>query len=427
MNHWITKLTVLAVLATTLSVVGCASKQTGDSKWSLANLLNTNTPSDTLNARIEDDDYDVFGERSPDRVMLADLGPGRIGTTVKTRLFGSGGRPEAEAAFEKAQTLYAEAIQRWERDEKDGATTSLFRRAAQKFELAADAWRNSTMEQDALFMEGESHFFANDYLLANRAYELLLTRYSGTTKLDLVESRRFEIAQYWLALSRKKDSFGLDFAFGSSGRPLSDLAGQARRILHRIRLDDPTGKLSDDATLALANAFFEAERYADAADAYEDLRTTYPGSPHQFHAHLFELRARLANYRGADYDGTDLEKAEDLMKRIVRQFPTDVEKERDFLISEGQRMRELMAERDWAMGAYYESRGENRAAKHYYAKVAESFDDTAFGERARERVVALKGAPPVPVQQAQWLVSLFPEKEINKPLVASDDQESIFR
>ena len=45
-----------------------------------------------------------------------------------------------------------------------------------------------------------------------------------------------------------------------------------------MRIDDPTGKLADDATIALANAYFEQERYLDAADTYEDLRVNFPSS-----------------------------------------------------------------------------------------------------------------------------------------------------
>ncbi len=415
-----------AWIAAFVLLTGCSSLKNGDSKWSLDNLFSGENSSSSSSQ--SDDDFDVFGERNPDRLMLADLGPGRIGTTLKTRLTGGGqDRAAAEKAFAEAQQIYKQAIGRWENDLRDDETESLFKQAANRFEVAGDRWPDSALEQDALFMQGESHFFANQYVLANRAFEILLNRYSGTSKLDLVESRRFEIAQYWLALGRKKTTLGVNWSIGDASRPSTDLAGQARRILHRIRLDDPTGKLADDATVALANAFFEAKRYSDAADAYEDLRRTYPGSPHQFHAHIFELRARLAAYRGANYDGTDLEKANELMKTLVRQFPAEMEKQRDYLAREAKRIRNLLAERDWSLGEYYEARGENRAAGYYYEQVAKNYSDSKFSQEARERVASLTGKPPVPAQKAEWLVNLFPEKEINKPLIATGNRESILR
>ena len=400
-----------------LSASGCKSLQQNGG-LSMANLLGTTTADDT-----DIEDFDTFGEKNPDRLMLSDLGPGRIGTTLKSRFGGGNNRASAEESFRKGQQLYDQAIARFENDDRSEETNALFRQAANKFEVAAGQWPNSALQQDALFLQGEARFFANDYVPANRAYEILVNKYSGTKHLDLVESRRYEIALYWLSLARN----GEGFTFGSNRRPNSGLAKSARRILHRIRLDDPTGKSADDATLALGNAFFEDGKYADAADAYEDLRKTYPGSPHQFHAHKFELKARLAAYRGAEYDGTDLQHAEKLLKTMIRQFPSEVEAERDYLASEGQRIREMLAARDWEVGNYYASRGENRAAKYYFAKVAGEYEDTQLAESAGERVAEVSDLPAVPEQKLPRLAELFPVKERNKPLLDSSNRGTTLR
>ena len=79
------------------------------------------------------------------------------------------------------------------------------------------------------------------------------------------------------------------------------------------------------------------------------------------------------------------------------------------------------------MAQFYEKRGENRAAKYYYAQVSEAYDDTEFASEADERIAALGGKPPVPPQRAKWLADLFPAKERNKPLIATGDRESILR
>ena len=413
----------ITLTVTLLVLSGCSSlkQPQSDSGWSLGKLLGSEKDPGSLQS--EPDEFDVFGERNPDRLMWSDLGPGRIGTTIKSR-FGMGeNRQQAESMFKEAQQIYDRSLDSWNAGERSESLTANFRKAANKFEIAANSWPGSALEQDALFLRGESSFFADDYVLANRAYEILLHKYSGTRQLDLVEARRFEIAQYWISMERN----GEGMTFGNSSRPNTGLGKNARRILHRIRLDDPTGKLADDATLALGNAFFEAGQYADAADAYEDLRKTYPGSQHQFHAHLFELKSRLAAYRGPNYDGTDLEKAEKLMKVMVRQYPTEVEAEREYLAREGGRIREMMADRDWTLGQYYEDRGENRAAKFYYAKITEGFDDTTFASQAEERIAKLGGQPDIPSQKVAWLAELFPLKERNKPLINPGNRESILR
>ncbi len=397
-----------------ISLTGCQSLDSGG-----GSLLggNASEGSGSSNDPYLSEEFDTFGDPRPGRLMWRDLSPSRINTTLQARLGGSD-QQKAEQYFLDAKSVYDQGSVRWKSGDRTEATIEMFRQAAANFELAASAWPNSALEQDALFMQGEASFFANDYVAANRAYEILLDKYSGTRQLDLVEARRFEIAQYWLALQRN----GEGIALNNSSRPNTGLQKEARRILHRIRLDDPTGKLADDATLALGNAFFEAQQFSDAADAYEDLRQNFPGSAHQFHAHLFELKARLHAYRGPNYDGTDLEKAEKLMRTLVSQYPKEVEAEREFLAVEGTRIREKLAERDLTLAKYYAGRGENRAARFYYAQVADGYDDTSLANQAQEQIASLGGLPDLPPQRAPWLAAMFPLKERNKPLLNSTDE-----
>jgi len=74
-------------------------------------------------------------------------------------------------------------------------------------------------------------------------------------------------------------------------------------VFDKIRIDDPTGKLSDDATLAAANAYFAQGDFEKADQFYTDLRKTFPSSEHQFTAHFLGLKAKLLCYSGPDYSG----------------------------------------------------------------------------------------------------------------------------
>jgi outer membrane protein assembly factor BamD (BamD/ComL family) len=86
--------------------------------------------------------------------------------------------------------------------------------------------------------------------------------------------------------------------FFDERRPWNDTAGHGRRVLDKMRMDSPTGRLADDATMELANAAFEKGRFQDAADLYSDLRSTYPDSKHQFDAHFLGLKATLEPIAG---------------------------------------------------------------------------------------------------------------------------------
>lgn len=398
---------------------GANSKKPGARGGGLFGLARNNKG----NSLLGDESLDPMGERNGNRLLLHDLAPGQIGTTMKVKGFAKPNEAEAEQAFTSGQKLYEEATNSLESG--PASARRKFEQAANQFRLAADRWPDSALEQDALFYEGEANFFANRYVQSNRAFEKLIAQYSGSRFLDKAEARRFSIAQYWLQLSRK-DGMG-KFKLGDPQRPAFNLASEGRRIFHRIRLDDPSGKLADDATMALGNAYFEAKMYQDAADTYEDLRITYPGSQHAFHAHLFELKSRMNSYYGKSYDQEPLVKADELLKRIVQQFPRECEGEREYLGKEATTVRNLLAERDYSLGQYYEKKGENLAASMIYRDVARNYDDTPLANDSAEKLAALGDKPPEPVQRAQWLLDMLPQSEANKPLIATGDKESIFR
>ncbi len=374
-----------------------------------------------------EDVLDPLGARSADRIVLQDLAPTQIGSTLKSK-FARRNEPEvAQRLYNEAQELYQQGLQEREQNPDGSSHEKSFEQAAKKFRLAGLKMPDSSLEQDALFFEGESLFFANRYVQGNRAYEKLVANYSGTRYLDMAESRRFAIAQYWLGLAREQESFLAKMPRVSRTRPMAGLAGEARRVLNRIRIDDPTGKLADDATMALANAFFEARLYQDAAETYEDLRRSYPGTPHLFQAHIFELKARMNSYYGESYDDEPLVKADQLLRQIVLQFKEQLGEEEKYLAKEGAAIRNMLASRDYALGSYYENRGENRAASMMYAQVAKDHPQSEVGLQAQERLAALEGKQPLPTQHAEWLVAMFPQSERSRPLLGPSDKTTLIR
>ncbi len=395
-------------------LTGCATFRDIKQDMSQWSLREKKQPWD----RSPDEEFDVMGERRPSRIIARDFQPRNFLTTIRVITALGEDQKAAELAFDEGRNLYEQAAELHEA-EKPGEAAPLFHQAGNQFREAAARWPDSAMEEDSLFMQGEAFFFADQYVLANRAYESLVARFSGSSYLDQVEARRFSIAQFWLRTSEEnKPLLGLNLT--NEMLPTTGIASEARRIFHRIRLDDPTGKLADDATMALGAAFFRAGSYQEAADAFDDLRKSYPGSPHQFNAHLFQVKSLLATYAGPDYDGAPLEKADQLLHAMVKQFPNEVEQQREYLASEGSRVRNMLADRDYQVGQYYESKGENRAAGLYYASVAERFKDTTLSDEARDRVVEVAQKDPEPVQPVAWFVDWFPEAKATRPLIPTE-------
>ncbi len=259
---------------------------------------------------------------------------------------------KARQLFAEAEQLYQTGIAARESNPNGSGHVQTLVSAAKTYLKASEYWINSTMEQDALFKAGESYFFANYLKKSNEVFERLIKDYDGTRHMDIAQARRFSIAKYWLQLANDKPQNPVVLNLSDESRPLRDTKGNAIRVLNRIRLDDTSGKLADDATMALANAYFEQEKYLDAADTYEDLRVNFPNSEHQFNAHLFEMKSRLQAYQGAHYDGTHLDTAEKLIKAILVQFPTEADKHSELLTTENARIRKMKGERQLAVAEY---------------------------------------------------------------------------
>ncbi len=166
---------------------------------------------------------------------------------------------------------------------------------------------------------------------ANLAYEKLVKAFPNNRYLDMVDQRRFLIARHWLDLNRAESRVVLLCQLVRQGPAVARCPRARAADFRQDRVDDPTGRLSDDATLAAANEHFAGGEFLKADEKYTDLRQAYPSSEHQFLAHFLGLKAKLNCYQGPAYGGTLLDEAEKLVKQIRRQFPQEAERERIYL------------------------------------------------------------------------------------------------
>jgi len=383
--------------------------------WLAVPLLLLQTGCSSLTGTTRDTAAGAEGAARFDPLDLDRL-PDQLESSWKT-VIGKGVNPQkSRELYVAAEGKYQEALR------TEGARRrDLFAEAAAQFKDAADRWPDSALEEDALFMMGEGYFFADRYPKANDAWERLLKKYPNSKHLDAIEARRFAVAQFWLEMHDKDPQSFWAFNFTDSTRPTRDAFGSAVRVFDRIRIDDPTGKLADDATLAAGNAYFASGRYLDADNFYTDLRKTFPSSEHQYRAHLLGLKAKLMSYEGTDYSGVPLDEAEKLIKQIQRQFPQEAAKEREYLTRAYAEVRYKKAEREWSLGQYYDRRGDYGAARFYYDILTKDYAETPFAQQAKTRLAEVADKPAVPPQRLQWLVDAFPKQAREKPLMATSD------
>ena len=363
---------------------------------------------------------EVFESDDDEGFSIDKLTPQALGTSFSKAIGQGPNRDVAKRFLAEADGMYDAAAKLQASGSKASEYKKEYRKAGDLYLTAAKRFPGSSIEQDALFRAGESFFFADNYDKANEAYENLIQKYGGSRLVDKAEARRFAIAQYWAELQEVSPDHLWSYNFTNPERPARDTGGHARRVFNNIRLEDPTGKLADDATLALGNAYFRNGSYIDAADTYEDLRKAYPGSQHVFTASMLEIQSRLRAYRGPAYDGTGIEKADRLMQSVVEQFPEQVQAQRTAADELAAEIRYQLADREMYLARLYDRRQENRAARLYYGKVVSQYSDTILAEEAREKLAELQGKPELPKQKLKWLVDALPDPKDQKPLFKDD-------
>lgn len=292
-----------------------------------------------------------------------------------------------------AKNLYNEADQLF-RDKK-------FNEAAGKFEEAGERWPDSLLEEDSLYMQGESLFFADRYHASRNAFDTLMKKYDNSRHLDRVTARQFLIGRFWEEKGREHSTFALNLT--DKTRPWFDTKGNGIKVYENIRLNDPTGPLADDALMAQATSYFMDNRFEDAAYHYEVLRKDYVQSDHLTQAHLLGLQSYMNSYQGAQYDITPLKKAETLCEQTMRNYGSRLPAERPRLQQAKDILREQIAEREYDLGEYYRRLDYNRAARVHYANVIRQYPDTKYAELAQQQIAATENLLPEPPDYFPWL------------------------
>ena len=353
--------------------------------------------------------------------LLGEWAPSRIYDRAKRAAGYGPNQRKAYDALEAGKALFREASSAQTGKRKKYLT------AAKRFSSAADRWPNSAIEEDALFLAAESYFFADHYPEATEAYDAVAKKYENTRYMDTIAKRRFAIADYWIKHQQKNPNWLLTPNLTEDEHPMFDKFGHGIRTLDKIRLQDPTGKLADDATMRAAMANYEEGKYLRADELLADMRRAYPSSEHQFAAHIYGVRCKLKIYQGPSYSMKPMDDAEKLIRQIRIQFPQEAQKNIEFLESAWKEVRKNKALHDWGIAKYYDRRKEFRAARHYYSRVARDYDDTSLAKEARDRLDEIAASPDKPSQKLPWLAEMFPTPEREKPLVASNPFDKLRR
>lgn len=266
--------------------------------------------------------------------------------------------------------------------------------AARAFKRIAKRHKDTPLEEEALFLQGESWFLSNHLPSAQDAYATLLTRYPTTRFLPQAIQRSYDIAFYWLEDSQLRSqgkaprhgAFTQYVNLFDRTRPLLDTEGRAIETIETIQQHDPFGPLTDDAVMMAGAHKFTAGNYIQAAGYYDQVVNDQPKSEHAARAYVLGAQAFLRSYQGPSYDGSELQAAERLTRAALQRGP-ELSAEQRVRLEQDLRVIHLeRAKREFAIGENYKRLRKPKAARFYFEKVLRSFADTDWARRAEEEI-----------------------------------------
>jgi outer membrane protein assembly factor BamD (BamD/ComL family) len=342
---------------------------------------------------------DAKGEAEKDKEKKgfewSDLAPENIYKNVKKAAGYGPNEQFARTTMQEGKALFAE---------------KKYKEAAAKFATAADRWPDSPLEEDALFLQAESEFFADQYPKAHDTYGGLLKKYTNTRYLDTVAARQFALGRYWEQLQDAKPMWTVAPNMTDGSRPMFDTFGYAIQAYERVRLNDPTGPLADASLMAMGNAYFRYGQYENAAYNYDLLRKEYPNSKYQTAAHVLGLQAKMRMYQGTMYSGIPLNDAKKIADQALTQYGDKLGNEREHVAQARAQIVEEQANRDFALAEYYAQHKYYGAARMYYQGVIKDFPGTEKAREAQTRIEKIRNEPDSPPNHFKWLTDMFDSK-----------------
>ena len=321
--------------------------------------------------------------------------------------------PKAKELYQQGDKIFRSATNASKAERVD-----LFAEAADYFDDAADEAPGSALHQDALFMRGESLFFANDLNGARDAFETLQKDFPRNRHSDRAAARLFSISQFWIDVSKAGSDQWYTINFFDSTRPMRDAQGHAVKVLDQIRYDDPTGKLADDATMAAAVEYIRNEDFERADEFLTDLRETFSDSDHLFIAHLMGIRCKLSIYRGPAYSFLVIDEADKLVQQTRRRFPDKLRDPKyNEMIARAAAEVEYHKAEKLAYRARFRTKQKNYgAARDLYRKILRDHSTTPQAEEARSVLAKIEEQPASPTRNFAFLAKAFPSAKQSPPL-----------
>lgn len=277
----------------------------------------------------------------------------------------------------------------------------------------ADAWikayPDSGMMPEALLLRGDANVTRKHFYKSLFDYEQVIRDYPASEQFFTAQKREFELAKLFIEGTKR-------LLWGMRIIPAND---EAEEILIRIQERSPGSALGEEASITLADYYFNKPKMGLAADAYDLFLVNYPHSERREWAMLRLIQADLARFKGPRFDATGLIDAAQRLKTYQGEYPASAQRMGvDALLI---RIDESLAMRDMIAADWYLKRKKPLSAIYLYQRIIQDHPETAAALDAVKKLKAMD-APVQPEDQPQVQTSVQPEAD-SAPQPASSDME----
>ncbi len=248
-----------------------------------------------------------------------------------------------------------------------------------------------------IFIEAEIHYCKGKLAKTIRSHNKLLTEHPRTSFRDAALRRQFAIATSFLAGKTKK-------VLG-----LIKLKRYGEGIAIMEKITDRTGfdtVMGIDAATAVARSYEEREKFNEAYLKWWEISLHWQKGPVGRDSLLGMARTKLAVYnshpehRRELYDASSLETSKSSYERFGLLYPDDAAEVGAYKIVRD--IDEQLANKQLAVGRYYQKVGNIQAANLYYDMIIRDWKDSRAAETAREMLAGnrdLASDPETPTEK----------------------------
>lgn len=268
------------------------------------------------------------------------------------------------------------AIRAWIKEGKERKAL----RAIKK--LRKQVGESHTLLPHLLIAKAEAQIGRRRYYQAHLTLQEFLSRFAGMALTSDALRLEFVIAETFLAGVKQR----------WLGIPLFSGKDTAFGILDEIAADYADNRLAELAIKTTADQMFDEGDHALAELEYGRLLREYPQSRYAQFALRRLAEAALAGFGGTHYDEAPLIEAEERYHDYQLRYRA-ADREGVGLILDS--LREMRAEKDYSVGAYYERSGHLSSAVFYYELVGKDWPGTIAQTKAASRLELLGVSQPV--------------------------------